>query len=334
MKTGMTKSQKRSIFICIIVIILAVALLVAGYFWLKLEMADEWQAKVDEVKNELNANKRITYVADMDIAAGEVVDSSNCSLCKVSSDMPDELLTHEGELGGRALVDIKAGTQIFKSFLSEDEYTADVRQVEYKFIYSGINISEGDMVDIRILFPDAVDQVVASKKRVEAIGEGGELVFNVTEEEIQLLDAAVVDAFTYSAVERYTIDDANSAGKYVPTQMSRIYVAKYVQPTLQDASVPFYVPGELVINAIKNDPNIVGEAKEYMTAAVRAEFEARMFKYMNPDVADVLGMEQFEADDIYKTWEKYYSGEGTDKTDSNDTESGDSDEDDLSKYYR
>jgi hypothetical protein len=326
MKMGMTKKGKRTLILGIIFAILIIALLVVGYFFIEGMLRDEWQEKVTEAENAVAALKRVAYVADRDIAAGEVVDASNVSLCRISSDMPDEAFVAEGSLGGRALIDIKAGTQLIKGLTTDLEFENDDREVEFKFIYSGDNIIEGDVVDVRVKFPDGSDYIVISKKRVEGKGEEGQIILYVNEEELLLMDAAAVDAFIYSA-DKYSSGVTDKDERYTPTKMSRIYVSKYVSPTLQEAAKAFYVPGEAVLDELASDPNIVAEAKEYLSSSVRADFEERMSKYISPESAATDDNEA-KSDPVKDQWQQYYNNNNSNTSDNNDDNG-----DDLSQYY-
>jgi hypothetical protein len=323
MKAGMSKSSKRALIVNILIVILFIGLGVCGYFFVSDMIEKDWAEKVRVAEDEIAGLKRIAYVADRDIKAGETVDASNVSLCQVRSDMPSELFIAEGGLGGRAMFDISAGSQILKGSLTSVNYEDDVREMEFKFIYSGINIAEGDVVDVRIKFPDGTDYIIISKKTVEGLGENGEVILNVTEEELLLMDAAAVDAFIYSA-ERYDLGRSNNDEKYKPVDMSRIYAAKYAAPTTQEAARTFYTPSEAILNELENDPNIIFEAREYLTLTVREELEERLQKFIVSDGND--NAPEPTPDPVRNEWERYYGG-------GSNTSGGNDSEDDLSKYY-
>ena len=44
-------------------------------------------------------------------------------------------------------------------------------------------------------------------------------------------------------------------------QGSMLYATKYVEPGIQEAATPTYLPNDVTITLIHNDPNIVQEAK-------------------------------------------------------------------------
>ena len=47
---------------------------------------------------------------------------------------------------------------------------------------------------------------------------------------------------------------------------AKLYVTRYVEPGLQDAATPTYIPSNEVIGAINRDPNIIQKAKEELSA--------------------------------------------------------------------
>ncbi len=66
--------------------------------------------------------------------------------------------------------------------------------------------------------------------------------FNLTEDEILLLNSAIVESYKMTS--------------------SELYLAKYVEPGMQEKSVYTYSPSEEVVNLIQSNPNIVATARE------------------------------------------------------------------------
>ena len=299
------KTGRRRIKIAILAVIL-LALLAAGlyfgYKFLEDREANKWAAQLEEATDRLAENKKFVYVAARDIRAGETINDTNVELQTVYSSMDVNLFAEEDDLGKRAKVDIAAGTQLVKDFFLEKEFGAADRAVEYKFIYCGGQIAEGDFVDVRIVYPDGTDYIILSKKCVEGIGEGDDtsVVLWCDEEEMLLMSSAVVDAFIYS-LEEYSVKKND---KYIPSRTSRIYAVKYVEPTLQDPSTPAYVPSAATMKEIAEDPNIVEAASAFLSEQVRAEYEERLFKYMSGETLNTLGLDE----ETYSNWQDYISG--------------------------
>ena len=104
-----------------------------------------------------------------------------------------------------------------------------------------INVDVGDFVDIRITFPNGQDYIIVSKKEIKNI-QGNTITFELPEQDILMLNSAIVESYIMTA--------------------SNIYIAKYVEPGLQEKAINTYTPTTEVIKLIANDSNIVSSAKK------------------------------------------------------------------------
>lgn len=146
--------------------------------------------------------------------------------------------------GYKSKVDLKEGTILTKSMLNEleeDEISDSLRYVEYNMITIPTTLEEGEYVDIRLRLPNAQDLIVVSKKSIVSAFEQT-IGFNLTEEEIVLLNSAIVESYKMTS--------------------SELYLARYVEPGMQEKSVYTYSPSEEVMALIQSDPNIVATARE------------------------------------------------------------------------
>lgn len=111
-------------------------------------------------------------------------------------------------------------------------------------------------MDVRILFPNGEDYIVAAKKSIKEVRiEINNVFLWLTEEEIQLLDAAIVDANLHNA---------------------KIYVTRYVKPEVQEASTPTYEPNSDVMRVMESNPNIVTESSRILSLTARSAMEQRI----------------------------------------------------------
>ena len=154
-------------------------------------------------------------------------------------------LQNVGFAGGyTSKVDLKEGTILTKSMLntSEDEELSDsLRYVEYNMITMPTTLVEGDYVDIRLRLPNSQDLIVVSKKAIDTL-YNQTIGFNLTEDEILILNSAIVESYKMTS--------------------SELYLAKYVEPGMQEKAQYTYSPSEEVVNLIQSDPNIVATARE------------------------------------------------------------------------
>ena len=137
----------------------------------------------------------------------------------------------------------------------ENAVTKDVRTMEYNMIMLPINVNVGDYVDIRLTFPNGQDFIVVAKKEIKNI-QGNTITFDMSEEEILMINSAVVESYIMKA--------------------SNIYVAKYVEPGMQEKADNTYTPTSEVIKLIDTDSNIVDTAKSELGARFNAELRGQM----------------------------------------------------------
>ena len=152
-----------------------------------------------------------------------------------------------------AKIDAKANTIISQSLItrSNEVYTDDVRQQEYNTLILPVDLETGDYVDVRLQLPNGQDFIVVSKKRTTIPMTGEDYLtdtvqMDLAEEEILSISCAIVEA--------YKIEGA------------KLYVTKYTDAGIQQASSPTYVVNSEVARLMDSDPNIVDRAKSALSA--------------------------------------------------------------------
>lgn len=149
-----------------------------------------------------------------------------------------------------AKVDMNTNTVITAEYVvqSDEVITDDLRQEEYNMIVLPMDLMTNDYVDIRFLAPNGQNFIVVSKALVDVpMNADGSYVsdkirVNLTEEEILAMSSAIVEA--------YGLEGA------------KIYVTKYVDPAMQEASVATYTPNAAVTAQIQADPTLVERAQQ------------------------------------------------------------------------
>ena len=175
--------------------------------------------------------------------------------------------------------------------LEEEQLTDDVRTMEYNMLMLPINVTIGDYVDVRITFPNGQDFIVIAKKEIKNI-QGNTVTFEMTEEEILMLNSAVVESYIMKA--------------------SNIYVAKYVEPGMQEKASNTYTPTSEVIRLINTDSNIVAEAKqglaEKFNVDIRNDMNSSTGQYSEEALTNVEEGIQKQIEDAKKAREEYLTG--------------------------
>lgn len=251
--------------ICIVVIGGAASftsLLVIG------QIRDEFRYRLSQAHKELQANQRDVYVAITDIFAGDTITVNKLELARVYSSQPIDLYITKEDIGRMAIIDIPAQTQVLTTMLAGDNVASELREVEYNVINFNANIAEKDTVDIRICYPNGESYVVLTKKTVKGyIPEAAICHLWLNEEEQLRMSAAIVDASLYT-------------GSY-------LYVTKYIEPNIQEASIVNYTPSLAILTLLETDPNILDRATQELNRAVRKQLENRLAMSMGVDVSKI-----------------------------------------------
>ena len=132
-----------------------------------------------------------------------------------------------------------------------EEVTDDLRYVEYNMFTLPTTTSVGSVIDIRLTLPNGLDLVVVSKKEIKQL-LGNTVGLNLTEDEILMLESAIVEAYIMEA--------------------SKIYVTEYVEPGNQNALSNTYVPTEEVQKLITADGN--NNIQELAKQKLRSRFDS------------------------------------------------------------
>ena len=174
-----------------------------------------------------------------------------------------------------AKVEMNANTVITRDFVvqSDEVVTDDTREQEYNMVVLPVDLMTDDYVDIRLMTPAGQDFIVVSKAKVNIPkNSDGSYVtdtmrVNLREDEILFMSSAIVEAYGLLG--------------------SKLYATKYVEPGLQQPSVPTYTPNAAVIAQIDPDldgkidnPNIVEEATTGMAARFSEKAKETRNKYL------------------------------------------------------
>lgn len=267
----MKKSTKQYILVSVVLLIVVLGVGASVVVMLNKRIRSTYGIRLEEKELYVAQNTRTVYRTLREISAGEEIKEDAVEAVSVLDAEDSELFFDSLDLSGKkvALVDIPQGVHLQKFMVNQQGDVGDLREVQYGAIAVTDNVSVQDVVDVRISYPNGEDYVVLAQKEMKSGGiESGTGCFLwLTEEEIMLMSAAMVDAYLYSG--------------------STLYTTKYIAPTIQDASIVTYVPSMHIIDLIYSDPNIVNVASTYLSIKVRKELENRLADALEFDIADV-----------------------------------------------
>jgi len=265
----------RNSFLLGILVMLIITILIGAIVFLLVVKPNMDKKKEEEQQLYANA-----YRLKTEVESGEEIDSSMLEMVEIpitteSTDFVDILSLTKDTIGEdgeyytanryKSKIDLEEGTILTYSMLYEgEEMPASLRYVEYSMLTMPTTADYGNYVDIRLRLPNGQDLIVVSKK--EVVNMYGQTVgFNLTEEEILVLNSAIVESYTMMGA-------------------AELYIATYVEPGLQEAAALTYSPTSDVINLIYSDENIVTTAKNYLiekynNSSTRGSIDAKKSEY-------------------------------------------------------
>lgn len=236
----MRQKRKNKTRLYILVVTLAVitlmSLLLCIGSYLISRVKAEYERKLAENQQLIQQNTRLVYVAMQDIRRGESVQEAMLEVRRSLCSQREDLLFMQEDIGKVAVADIAAGTFLNKTLVNQSGAVTGLREMCYRTIELTGNISDFDVVDVRIRYPDGEDYVVLAEKSIRLEDGYGQCYLWVTEEELLLMSAAMVD------VEK-------NDGTY-------IYTSKYIEPAIQEKSVVTYQPNKEIVEIIQQSPNV------------------------------------------------------------------------------
>ncbi len=221
--------------------------------------------RLNQKQKEEQANMKDVYILAVDIASGENITADkliskqlngtivpNNALTLAELDTMTNVIDKDGNLVKRidvvSKIDLKQGTVITTEMIAAaDEIANDLRQQEYNMIQLPSQLNTNQYIDIRLRLPNGKDYIVVSHKKVTIPEIDGSPSLNtislsMNETEILTLSCAIVESYKIKG--------------------SILYASQYIEPGLQTAATPTYLPDDETINLIHRDPNCVDEAKQ------------------------------------------------------------------------
>ena len=242
----MQRKANNSFLLGILITLLITGLIIAFLIYQVSQLNSELEEKASHIV--------YGYVVTTPIASGTEIDPTmvtaiiSAQTTVDGKPAPDETgaLLPVGKL---AKVNLNPGTVLTTDLVYEEEpLTADVRSQEYNVITLPSQIQTGEYIDVRLRTPEGRDLIVVSHKEVTIPNMGVDstncIWIDLSEEEILMMSCAIVESY-----------EMNGA---------KLYATRYVEPGIQDAATPTYVPNDETRALIERDPNIVEEAKNQL----------------------------------------------------------------------
>ncbi|WDV46949.1 hypothetical protein PV797_04425 [Clostridiaceae bacterium M8S5] len=265
------KKKIRNTIITLVCILMLLAVAYYGYILVSKKINDietVYIEKIDNLKIEHNKLKRKVFIPRIGMKRGTIIRSSLVEEKEIFIDIDKTKLINKQDMNKMLLVDVKVGEPIFKNMVAKERVNKGVREQELSMIFLKSNLKNGDYIDVRIVFHNADNYIVLSKKKIREIDLEQNTVFLwLDEEEILTLNSAIVDAYINKGANLYTVS--------------------YVQPNIQESSIVTYPVKANVLELIKNNPNIVNIAKTILDEEVRKQLNKRLVLTSHEDISSV-----------------------------------------------
>ena len=268
----MKKKVKRMTAGLIVMAILIIALAAALVY--NRNALKEERAVTDAYAAEMLANQQTVYTATADIRHGDTVQEGvNVELQNVYTGLSKGVYMTAEELGSTAIIDIPLGVTVMKEMVTPVTIAKDTREYEIQVARLMQDQVENDYVDIRIMFPNGVDQLVLPKKQIKNLNLENCVFWSyLNEEEILRLSSAIIDAYSITG--------------------TRIYATRYVESNLQDEALPTYLVNTNVQDMFDTtsayyDGNLLSKAIQTLNADARLDMERKLKNLTSEKLAAV-----------------------------------------------
>lgn len=263
----MQKKSRNSFLLGMLLMLIIAAIAMAGMFFLlkrnekKQEEQAATQSYVYRLKQNVKSGETITSsMVESVLVNSEAIPDGAAKSKKEKKDTSGQVVKENGQTvwetvsfvynGYKSKIDLGTGTIVSENMLYKDEkLEASERIQEYNMLKLPIQLDFGEYVDVRLQMSNGQDFIVVSHKEVKDINVDT-IWLQLSEEEIILMSNAIVEAYISPA--------------------SNLYVTKYVEPGTQTAAAITYVPSDIVVQSMKNNPNIVKDAMD----ALKAQYES------------------------------------------------------------
>jgi hypothetical protein len=208
-------------------IVVAVAVSVFSFFTIK-------SYKDGTNRNYIKNYTTPVVVLKRSVVQGEIITADMIETVNVNnSTVPTGVVSAASVVGLTAKYNIAAKVPVTGDMVSDEVVAADVRDVEINTVLMPSDLVEGDTVDIRIMFPNGTDYIVLAQKNIDKIYDTT-FWMKLSEDEIQLLNSAVVDSYLNSGSKLYALKYADSDAQVKTSTDIESETKGYIETLIED----------------------------------------------------------------------------------------------------
>ncbi|MBQ3145311.1 MAG: SAF domain-containing protein [Clostridia bacterium] len=311
MASNPMQKKARNSFLLGMVITLVICALIGGLFYIL-------TAKQNQKKEEEEGVLTYVYKLKTNVMSGATITANNVEEVLVTTKAVPagayasrkETKNEKGKtewkkqaftgVGKKARVNLNAGTILTESLLyTGEDITSDLRYVEYNMLSLSTTVDVGSYIDIRLALPNGLDLIVVSEKEVKSI-IGNTIGLELTEDEILMMESAIVEAYVMTASKLYAIEYVSPG-----TQVSAA--------TGEVGTLVTYTPTQAVQDLIKASGNNIQEVAknallQRFNQNVRDNVASDVNRYSDEKLENIEEKLQVEIENAKAAREAYLSG--------------------------
>lgn len=254
-------------------------------------------------------------VLNRDVLQGEIIQPEDVQTVTVHKNTVPSGALSAGAVSGRvAKYNIPSNIPITQEMITDSVIDGDIRDQEINTVLLPSDLTDGEYIDVRIMYPNGTDYIVLSQKRTDKI-VGNTMWLKLSEDERLLLNGAVVDSYLNEGTKLYATkysdsdsqiqtEDSEQVQKLVKARLSEVLkgdttdgnvteeeLAKQVE-TLFSLILEYknfassviratenYQPNSQIIAAMNSNKNVVAAAKQKLSEEARTVIENAITEY-------------------------------------------------------
>ena len=178
-----------------------------------------------------------------DVLQGETITSDMITMVRVHVTTIPAGAASEGSLVGKiAKYNIPKNVTVVNSMVADSILTQDVRTQQITAVLLPAKLTGGEYVDIRLQVPSGVEYIVLPQKQVLDIS-GTTIWMNLSEDELLLLNSAIVDSYMTQGSKLYAVEYADPDTQISTDDASAEQARKYIEDKIKQELTSKYSEG-------------------------------------------------------------------------------------------
>ncbi len=212
-------------------------------------------------KNFLDNFTGFVATFNRDVLQGETITSDMITMARVHvTTIPIGAASEASLVGKIAKYNIPKNVTVVNSMVADSILTQDVRTQQITAVLLPAKLTVGEYVDIRLQVPSGVEYIVLAQKQVLDIS-GTTIWMNLSEDELLLLNSAIVDSYMTQGSKLYAVEYADPDTQISTDAVAQEQARKYIEDKITNEIDTRYSAEEITTTRINEDGEEVTETE-------------------------------------------------------------------------